>query len=169
MKKLLGILVLGLLVCNNSFANAKIIFRNCKLTPNVFEGTFFTIDLEKGQVIEERPGGEINLWKIDKIVDKSVTTQEPIFLAGFSDHEFAKYKRNFIWMYTFNLADNTVSHSLELYSDADPAIKQMTKIGIQNGKLVHNVSSTCDVENLIDNERKEEFEKAKKKVLEDED
>ena len=107
--------------------------------------------------------------KIYKIVDKSVTTQEPIFLAGFSDHEFAKYKRNFIWMYTFNLADNTVSHSLELYSDADPAIKQMTKIGIQDGRLVHNVSSTCDVENLIDNERKKEFEKAKKKVLEDED
>ena len=148
MKKLLGILVLGLLVCNNSFANAKIIFRNCKLTPNVFEGTFFTIDLEKGQVIEERPGGEINIWKIYNIFYKSITTQEPIFLTGFSDYEFANYKRNFIWKYTFNLADNTVSHSLELYSDADPAIKQMTKIGIQNGKLVHNVSSTCDVENL---------------------
>ena len=146
MKKLLGIVVLVLLWCN--FANAKIIFRNCKLTPNINASTFFIIDLEKNLIREEEPGKRIAHWKINKIIDQSIITQEPIDISDYSDEMVAKLKRNFIQKLTFNLADNTVSQSMELNLGADPTIKYMFENHIKNGNLVHNVSSTCDVENL---------------------
>ena len=149
MKKLLTILILAFLLSNKVYGDdAKIIFRNCYLEPNVKAGAIFTIDLKNGQVIEQHPKGDIYVWKINKIVGKSLTTQEPISLSNYSDFELDKYKRNFIWKYTFNLDDNTVSHSLELTPGADPTIVHMTQIAMLDGKLVKNKKDTCDVENL---------------------
>ena len=71
MKKLLGILVLGLLWCN--FANAKIIFRNCKLTPNINASTFFIIDLEKNLKRASATGANVaesmGIGKLSKVKD----------------------------------------------------------------------------------------------------
>ena len=146
MKKLLGIVVLGLLCCN--FANAKIIFRNCKLTPNINASTFFIIDLEKNLIREEEPGKRIAHWKINKIFNELIITQEPIDVTDYSDEMLVITKRNITQKLTFNLADKTVSHSVVLDLGADERFRKMFEESIKSGELVYDVSSTCDAENL---------------------
>ena len=88
MKKLLGIVVLGLLW--NNVSVAEIIFRNCNLAPNINAGTFFIIDLEKNLIREEEPGKRIAHWKINKIFNELIITQEPIDVTDYSDEMLAR-------------------------------------------------------------------------------
>ncbi len=144
MKKLLGILVLGLL--RNNVSVAEIIFRNCNLAPNINAGTFFIIDLEKNLIREEEPGKRIAHWKINKIFNELIITQEPIDVTDYSDEMLATAKRNFTHKLTFNLTDKTVSSFVTLNSGADEAWIKMFNEAIKSGEIVVDVSSTCDVE-----------------------
>ena len=160
MKKVIAIIVLGLLWCNASFA--EIIFRNCKLDPTVPRGTVWTINLEKGMIRESEKGGRQAHWKINKIFDDIIITQEPIDVSDISDEILVDVKRNLIQKVTFNLSTNTVTYFTGLRSGATKRFKKFYKEGLKNGEFAVDVMSACDVENFY---AKKELKKKEKKVV----
>ena len=120
MKKVIAIIVLGLLWCNASFA--EIIFRNCNLDPNSSRATVWTINLEKRIIKQTELGKRQAHWKINKIFDEIIITHEPIDVSDFSDEMLATVKKNLTQKVTFDLSNNTATYVFKLKSGATKKI-----------------------------------------------
>ena len=150
MKKFLGILVLGLLWCNVSFA--EIIFERCSgLEPNLSPRAKWTINLEK-EIIKEVSGtnNAIKYWRINKNFGDTIITFELLEASDVTD-DVAQTLMSFVDMkYVFDIKEETLSMNIEL-SDLGKANKEVIKWfneEVSSGGISKYVSGNCIVKNL---------------------
>ena len=148
MKKLLAIIVLGLLWSGN--ASAEIIFKNCVgLEPMVDQKTFWTIDLEEGYIKETDEKNKNAIWKINKSFGDTLITNQILAKSDMSEDMIRDLVKLFRPKLTFNISEKKVTvGTFPNYEIASKAVKDAIKKEIKSGTFKEVVEGTCDVENL---------------------
>ena len=177
MKKIIGIVLAGLLYCNIGFA--EIIFKNCDLSPNTGQSDFY-IYLEKNEMEMRDETGDIRIFAIDNNEMSEVTVSR--LIAFPSDKElyenYSKHEQNlyFNYMndqmderYTLNYNTGNVkqvfkAHSgadkeyLDMFSKAEPYLEANCRVvnlyKKQEKKVSTNQSNKVSITNLTKKQKK---------------
>mgnify|MGYP000162054519 CR=1 FL=1 len=149
MKKAIGIIILGFLICSNSFA--EIIFKNCDLSPN-FGKTDFIVFLEKNEIELRHENGDIRIFAIEKTEGSNVYAER--IIANPTDGEIQAWskdrKTSFFNMINDNVDENFllnynngyVRAILTTHNGADQIFIDMFK------EAKEKIETNCKVVNL---------------------
>ena len=163
MKKLLGIVVLGLMWCNVGVA--EITFNNCSgLKPMYRYSDSWTIDLEKG-VIKEKNVEGIVFWKITQNYGDTIVSTIPYQAETMTSENIKLIITYFNWQLMFDLKNKTFSLHASVKNNAPTHVKKNINKLIKSGEWKEHVKSSCAVENLYAKKKKPKQSPDNHKIL----
>jgi len=147
-KKLLSIIVLGLLLSGNAYS--KIIFKNCEgLEPMSDSKTSFEIDLKEKFIKEIDKEEKLGFFKINQIFGDTIISTEVLATPNMSDDDM----RGMIDMFSIKLTFDTTNGTLVIgtflnLTNQNKAIIEEYEDWIKKGEFKEVVNGKCEVKNL---------------------
>jgi len=153
MKKLLAIVVLGLLWCNSAIA--EIIFKNCSgIYPNHPAGTVFKINLDRKVIHASEENGADFYFNIRNDYGEVYVTGDLIDGSEFSRDVIKIMNEYMPTKYTFDVSAKKISISVNLNPNATRSFKKWFKQNLNAGEVKTYLSGICEVENLYAKKQK---------------
>ena len=149
MKKLLGILVIGLLLSGNAIG--EIIYRNCDLTPNYEPGSIVSIDLELKTIkvfVPQRDG--IVVHKIDKAYGDVLISSNMMHTSQMTQEETKSFTEAVHIEMSFDIQNHTISILVGKKPGIPKEFSEHLDKQVEKGNLLFSLQDTCDVENTYD-------------------
>ena len=149
MKKLLGIVVLGLMIGGNAFG--EIIYRNCDLTPNYEPGSIVSIDLELKTIkvyVPHRDG--IAIHKIDKAYGDVLISSNLMHTSQMSQEATKSFTDAVHIEMSFDIQNHTISILVGKKPGIPKEFSEHLDKQVEAGNLLFSIQDTCDVENTYD-------------------
>ena len=125
----------------------KLIFKDCKLSPNYDPGATITVDIDKKVIKITEPDNSIEYYEVKTIYDDLIVSSNIKFATGISDKDLEEI-RNIL---SIELKLDTDKKVVAITWDLLPGSGEMYnffKNQFKSGKMGKSVSSKCKLENL---------------------
>tara|TARA_B100000586_G_scaffold125515_1_gene90642 strand:+ start:427 stop:1320 length:894 start_codon:yes stop_codon:yes gene_type:complete len=125
----------------------KLIFKDCKLSPNYDPGATITVDIDKKVIKITEPDNSIEYYEVKTIYDDLIVSSNIKFATGISDKDLEEI-RNIL---SIELKLDTDKKVVAITWDLLPGSGKMYnffKNQFKSGKMGKSVSSKCKLENL---------------------
>lgn len=132
---------------NNLVEGNKLIFRDCKLSPNYDLGTTITVDLT-GKIIKiNEPKGTSEYFDVKTLYGDLIVSSNIKFATGISDKDLNMIKSILAMELKLDTTNKTVAITWDLLN-GNGKMYDHFKERFQSGKIKRLISSKCTVENL---------------------
>ena len=138
---------------NNNDNNAsvaigeKLIFKDCKLSPNYKSWTTITVDLTKKVIKITEPEGTSEYYDIKTVYGDLIVSSNIKFATGISDNDLNEIRSILAMELKLDTDNKTVSITWDLLN-GNGKMYDFFKKQLKSGKKVRHISSKCKLENL---------------------
>ena len=140
MKKVIAIIVFGLLWCNLSFA--KIVFSCPAFVSHIPNSSTYTIDLERG-IIKQESLDVTNIWRVDNNFGDIIVTTGWISSSDTASEQFKLMMTWLNWQITFDLSKKKITSSMVIL----PAMPKNVRKNLEKTLKNSTEAVYCNVEN----------------------
>ena len=150
MKKLISITLLFFLFFGNTNAltkENKLIFKDCKLTPNYDLGTTVSVDIEKNIIKITEPDNAIEYYDIKTIYGDLIVSSNIKFATGISENDLEQIRNTLAMELKLDVEKKIVAITWDLL-EGNGQIHDFFKKQFKSGKKERYVSSKCNLEIL---------------------
>ena len=140
MKKVIAIIVFGLLWCNLSFA--KIVFSCPAFVSHIPNSSTYTIDLERG-IIKQESLDVTNIWRVDNNFGDIIVTTGWISSSDTASEQFKLMMTWLNWQITFDLSKKKITSSMVIL----PAMPKNVRKNFEKTLKNSTEAVYCNVEN----------------------
>ena len=125
----------------------KLIFKDCKLSPNYDPGTNITVDLSKKVIKITEPKGTSEYYDVKTVYGDLIVSSNIKFATGISDNDLNEIKSILAMELKLDTDNKTVSITWDLLNGSGK-MYDFFKKQFKSGKKVRHISSKCKLENL---------------------
>ena len=132
---------------DNVVLGNKLIFKDCKLSPNYDPGTTISVDLIKKVIKITEPEGTTEYYDVKTVYGDLIVSSNIKFILGISDDDLNTIKGFLALELKLDTDSKTVSITTELLNGSGK-MYDFFKKQFKSGKIERHVSSKCKLENL---------------------
>ena len=132
---------------NNATIGEKLIFKDCKLSPNYDPGTTISIDLIKKVIKITEPEGTTEYYDVKTVYGDLIVSSNIKFILGISDDDLNTIKSFLALELKLDTDSKTVAITTDLLNGSGK-MYDFFKKQFKSGKIERYVSSKCKLENL---------------------
>ena len=132
---------------DNLVLGNKLIFKDCKLSPNYDPGTTITVDLSKKVIKITEPEGTSEYYDVKTVYGDLIVSSNIKFATGISDNDLNEIRSILAMELKLDTDNKTVSITWDLLNGSGK-MYDFFKKQFKSGKKVRHISSKCKLENL---------------------
>ena len=132
---------------DNVAIGSKLIFKDCKLSPNYDPGTTITVDLSQKVIKITEPEGTSEYYDVKTVYGDLIVSSNIKFASGISDDDLNTIKSILAMELKLDTGNKTVAITWDLLNGSGKMYNFFKK-QFKSGKKERFVSSKCKVENL---------------------
>jgi len=125
----------------------KLIFKDCKLSPNYDPGTTITVDLSKKVIKITEPEGTSEYYDVKTVYGDLIVSSNIKFATGISDNDLNEIRSILAMELKLDTDNKTISITWDLLNGSGK-MYDFFKKQFKSGKKERYVSSKCKLENL---------------------
>ena len=132
---------------DNVAIGSKLIFKDCKLSPNYDPGTTITVDLSQKVIKITEPEGTSEYYDVKTVYGDLIVSSNIKFASGISDNDLNAIKSILAMELKLDTGNKTVAITWDLLNGSGKMYNFFKK-QFKTGKKERFVSSKCKLENL---------------------
>ena len=132
---------------DNVAIGSKLIFKDCKLSPNYDPGTTITVDLSQKVIKITEPEGTSEYYDVKTVYGDLIVSSNIKFASGISDNDLNAIKSILAMELKLDTGNKTVAITWDLLNGSGKMYNFFKK-QFKSGKKERFVSSKCKLENL---------------------
>ena len=132
---------------DNVVIGSKLIFKDCKLSPNYDPGTTITVDLSQKVIKITEPEGTSEYYDVKTVYGDLIVSSNIKFASGISDDDLNAIKSILAMELKLDTGNKTVAITWDLLNGSGKMYNFFKK-QFKSGKKERFVSSKCKLENL---------------------
>ena len=132
---------------DNVAIGSKLIFKDCKLSPNYDPGTTITVDLSQKVIKITEPEGTSEYYDVKTVYGDLIVSSNIKFASGISDNDLNAIKGILAMELKLDTGNKTVAITWDLLNGSGKMYNFFKK-QFKTGKKERFVSSKCKLENL---------------------
>jgi len=125
----------------------KLIFKDCKLSPNYDPGTTITVDLSKKVIKITEPEGTSEYYDVKTVYGDLIVSSNIKFATGISDNDLNEIRSILAMELKLDTDNKTISITWDLLNGSGK-MYDFFKKQFKSGKKERHISSKCKLENL---------------------